>query len=265
MPSGWNTATWFSPGICPQGYTIAQSTTEVNGAATETEAKCCPRGYSLTSTFGCVSSVPFGTYNVTAQFSGSAVQLLTVNNQGFADAYGSSVSIRWQAKDFATPTTTSSISASKTSSPISSPISSPTTTVPLASSTSSQAPITDIPPSHNSSISSSARAGIGLGIAVLVIALCAFGYFWVRRNVRAKTTPKIPEKAEPEDEIVPELQAGGPYRHAISELEETRGVHQLHSGGAYKNAVAEMEEVRGVHQLDAGQIPVELPAEVIRR
>lgn len=41
LPTGWKPDTYFSPGLCPQNYTIATST--VDTTLTETRAQCCPK------------------------------------------------------------------------------------------------------------------------------------------------------------------------------------------------------------------------------
>ena len=43
-PSGWTNAstTYYSPGVCPSGYTTACITGNTAGSVTETVATCCP-------------------------------------------------------------------------------------------------------------------------------------------------------------------------------------------------------------------------------
>jgi hypothetical protein len=44
LPTGWAPCDYYSPGICPGGYTIACSSSHsVGGTVTETVATCCPR------------------------------------------------------------------------------------------------------------------------------------------------------------------------------------------------------------------------------
>lgn len=45
MPPDWSTATnaYYSPGVCPTGYTEACSNLVSVGTVTETRATCCPR------------------------------------------------------------------------------------------------------------------------------------------------------------------------------------------------------------------------------
>ena len=43
LPIRWTFADYFSPGICPHGYTTACSSTNVVGTVSETIATCCPK------------------------------------------------------------------------------------------------------------------------------------------------------------------------------------------------------------------------------
>jgi len=43
LPTGWSPSTYFSPGFCPGGYTIACSFVNSIETVTETAAICCPR------------------------------------------------------------------------------------------------------------------------------------------------------------------------------------------------------------------------------
>ncbi|KAJ6021486.1 hypothetical protein N7540_006990 [Penicillium herquei] len=104
MPSGWSPSSYFSPGRCPSGYTVATSAISItNDSTTETSGYCCPTGYtyqesltnaSPTSTELCYSSIsmytPFNTAGST-QFGG---------NEDLVNAYA--VSIRWSSEDFST-------------------------------------------------------------------------------------------------------------------------------------------------------------------
>lgn len=55
FPSGWrSTSQYFSPGICPTGYTQACSSLSTSGTEVETFATCCPRFVYLLSMCTCV-------------------------------------------------------------------------------------------------------------------------------------------------------------------------------------------------------------------
>jgi len=43
LPTNWAASSYFSPGICPGGYTIACSSFNIVETVTETVATCCPR------------------------------------------------------------------------------------------------------------------------------------------------------------------------------------------------------------------------------
>ncbi|CAG8224675.1 unnamed protein product [Penicillium salamii] len=51
FPSGYKTTTdfYYSPGVCPSGYSIASATTLSIGTNAETRATCCPSSYTARS------------------------------------------------------------------------------------------------------------------------------------------------------------------------------------------------------------------------
>ncbi|KAK0119596.1 hypothetical protein ONS95_011036 [Cadophora gregata] len=188
LPPGWAaTSQYFSPAVCPTGYSQACWVTSSLGANSETLATCCPSGFtcatlpgvsyptwlpSLYSTQVCVGSggqgSSIGTFAVTKVTDGTTV----VSNPvllGGVNAYG--VSIRFKAEATA-PTTGGSHSA--TGNP------SATTTSAGASSPSTWMPNTE------SGLSTSAKAGIGAGAGAVGVTLLAFlACFALRRRKRA--------------------------------------------------------------------------------
>jgi hypothetical protein len=126
LPSGWTvTSQYFSPGICPSGYSIACSTTINIGSVTETRATCCPSQYSCQT-----EDADFWTQYATEpcskpgpSYTPSTVDATQVENSttiispytfgGGANAYG--ISIRFQASDFSTssPTQISTLAPSR--------------------------------------------------------------------------------------------------------------------------------------------------------
>lgn len=47
FPPGWDsTSQYFSPGLCPSGYTVNSTTLNIIGSITETQGMCCPTGYA---------------------------------------------------------------------------------------------------------------------------------------------------------------------------------------------------------------------------
>ncbi|KAF7950167.1 hypothetical protein EAE96_007462 [Botrytis aclada] len=63
MPSGFNreTAYYYSPGVCPMGYSAACSSYSTDSSAIKTIATCCPTGYTCFANrasdqiYGCTS------------------------------------------------------------------------------------------------------------------------------------------------------------------------------------------------------------------
>ncbi|KAF8860665.1 hypothetical protein BDZ45DRAFT_304603 [Acephala macrosclerotiorum] len=181
FPSGWaSTSQYFSPGICPDGYT--QACSSLNGA--ETRATCCPSGYvCYTPTAfnfpGQACASIFTSQITTTVTDGSALTVLLATLHTKTEAVnGYGVSIRYDANDFVSSTSSSSsTSGSNTSSQTPTSTSSGTSTGTGS-------------PSPNSSsslgLSTGAKAGIGIGIAaVAVIALFVLG-FWIMKKRRAR-------------------------------------------------------------------------------
>ncbi|KAF2149650.1 hypothetical protein K461DRAFT_50023 [Myriangium duriaei CBS 260.36] len=110
-------AHFYSPGICPSGYTVACSST----AKAETIATCCPTALALTygcvsevlhpwmSTLGCVVSLSAGDssytfMSVTSEVIDDWITIPTIVSQVAIGAYG--VAIRYQSTDFVPASTT---------------------------------------------------------------------------------------------------------------------------------------------------------------
>ncbi|CZR64316.1 uncharacterized protein PAC_14214 [Phialocephala subalpina] len=202
FPSGWaSTSQYFSPGICPDGYT--QACSALNGA--ETRATCCPtedeerfgkeaNADKTNSGYVCYTPTAFNfpgqacasifTSEITTTVTdGSALTVLLATLHTKTEAVnGYGVSIRYDANDFVSSTSSSSSvsgssSTSNTSSQTSSPTSSGTSTGTGSSSPSSSA---------SSGLSTGAKAGIGVGVAaVALIALFALG-FWILKKRRGR-------------------------------------------------------------------------------
>ncbi|CRG83611.1 hypothetical protein PISL3812_00965 [Talaromyces islandicus] len=179
-PPGWKpqTGVFFSPGVCPSGYSEACSNVITAGTVTETRATCCPSQYTCNAPTetgwpwyglnGCtyvISTTSTYTY-ITSKPTGLATS--TSVDQFGVNAYA--IRIRYQSSDL--------ITATSTSEPTQSP-----------SSTSNTSP--------SSSLSSGAKAGIGVGVALGAILLIACSLFFFKRR---KTTnvqyQRQPEKVE---------------------------------------------------------------------
>ncbi|PVH80317.1 hypothetical protein DL98DRAFT_515423 [Cadophora sp. DSE1049] len=190
LPSGWAaTSQYFSPGVCPTGYSQACWVTSSASTDIETLATCCPSGYTcatlppvsyptwlppLYSTQVCVGTggqgSSLGTFPVTKVTDGTTVVSNTVLSGG-VNAYG--VSIRFKAE---TADATSGGSSSATGS----------SSVTTISSTESASSTSRGTPNAESGLSTGAKAGIGAGAAVIGVALLAFlTWFALRRRERA--------------------------------------------------------------------------------
>ena len=155
-----DSSNYFSPGLCPSGYTLgAISTIDV-----ETRGICCPSGFTSTSFAGCSK-------HLTGALTASAVLLRTTAGLefylhststqwnspylGFVTAAG--IPVRWRAGDFTTPPAVSSTSPAA-----------PATTTGLTSSTSPTTTPTSPASSDSGSggYSTSDKIALGVGIGV---------------------------------------------------------------------------------------------------
>ncbi|CAD6449391.1 6186bbd2-40c5-4b47-8e9f-8eb3339936ba [Sclerotinia trifoliorum] len=204
MPSGFNreTAYYYSPGICPTGYSAACSSFSTDSSATKTVATCCPTGYTCFANrpsdqiYGCTSyftedatlsinSVLFDTVTAASTTSYPVIYASTkitvtsgINNVA---AYG--IIIERASDD---PTWESSTTSSSTSSSTASPIASGSITLVSAtsssSSTSSAQQSTSTPSTPSSTgLSTGAKAGVGVGVALGVLLISAFAFLFFRR------------------------------------------------------------------------------------
>ncbi|KAF7861774.1 hypothetical protein EAF04_007657 [Stromatinia cepivora] len=208
MPSGFNreTAYYYSPGICPTGYSAACSSFSTGSSVTKTVATCCPTGYTCFADrpsdqiYGCtsyfaedaalsISSVLFDTVTAASTTSYPVIYASTritvtsgVNNVA---AYG--IIIERASDD---PTWESSTTLSSTSSSTASPIASGSITLVSAASSSSStlsSPQLTSASSTSSSVPSSkglttgAKAGVGVGVALGVLSISAVAFLLFRR------------------------------------------------------------------------------------
>jgi hypothetical protein len=186
---------YYSPGLCPKGWTSYQSGMRSNDGI-ETVAMCCPSGFTRTSDFDIVGSSEFTACNskilavatVTAVvvsgpnpdvIPGNPIGTIvpsTVTDFVLTTGVGKGAPpfyIRYRAGDFAIPSSTSSHSTIPTSS--SSLSKNPT-------STSSQFPAPTPAPNLNVGLSNGARIGLGVGIPMAIIILAAIvTTIWIRR------------------------------------------------------------------------------------
>ncbi|EPS25827.1 hypothetical protein PDE_00763 [Penicillium oxalicum 114-2] len=214
FPSGWaTTATWFSPGInCPKGYTINDSNTVTSGLQiTETQARCCPSGYTIatdlphtwwtaepcTKVIDTTTTLEFTVYSATGA-SPTITTQMTITGP-IIHAYP--VELRWQSTDsqFLVPGQTTAPTGASLTNASPSPASTPADSPPTSTSSS-------ISPSSSSSSSSSGlstgtKAGIGIGVAAGAIAIIALVFFLWRRRGKKNRMQYPGDDDDPSDEI----------------------------------------------------------------
>ncbi|KAK1772861.1 hypothetical protein QBC33DRAFT_32006 [Phialemonium atrogriseum] len=183
FPTGWapSNQSYFSPGVCPAGYSTACSNIVSVGDLTETRATCCPTGYACQKgsqwpwyyTDPCTRDYP-GTVEVIYTSSAPGHYVTATKSGAGVNAYG--LEIRWQSTDFAS------------SSPSSSPSSKSSPTESTTGPSSTGGPTAPAQESNGSGgggggggLSAGAKAGIGIGAAIGAILVLVGVAFFVRR------------------------------------------------------------------------------------
>jgi len=236
FPSGWNgqPGYYFSPGICPNGYTTASVSTNTVETLSETVVQCCPSAYSWTSVysgaFAASTSVCFSWYNdgpataahTIADYSGtSLIQTTDIRTmtRGIGEALATPVEVRYKAQDLYSQSSTLSSSISSSSSP---------------SATSAAAATTSAGPTNSakSGLSTGVKAGIGVGVSAGVLLLCAIviGIILLLKRKPARhespvaTEPMMKETGKNSEPLMKhELDA----KHPVVELVNTSRVFEL--------------------------------------
>ncbi|KAK4106967.1 hypothetical protein N658DRAFT_491587 [Parathielavia hyrcaniae] len=212
---------YYSPGVCPSGYTAACTSRRTSGDVTETIQTCCPTalGYAYhcdQPTFPWQSSLACNVYmsdptstfdfaTVTSIRDGRTVITSTARTEVGIGAYG--VEIRFQARDFAsstettattspsaTDTSTSASTPATASTPLPTPATDDGSTSTTASSTANTNTNTNTnanddstsSSSSNSGLSAAASAGIGVGAAIGTLLILGLGIFFGRRSVQRR-------------------------------------------------------------------------------
>ncbi|KAJ5676059.1 hypothetical protein N7462_008956 [Penicillium macrosclerotiorum] len=190
FPSEYEPTSYFSPGICPEGYSAAGESQVTSSGEVETRATCCPSYYNAqtgtdwpwytsnqcTSSNANASSV----YSYTVTVSGTS----TVTQTGTFGVNAKGVSIRWKSADFAPSTSSLSASSTTTTS-----ASTPDTTSQAATATTiaaSAAASDNSSQNSSSGLSTGAKAGMGVGIAAGAMIFITLA-FWLYRR-RRKTS-----------------------------------------------------------------------------
>ena len=261
---------YYSPGICPSGWVAAGS---LSGSvfetiAAETNALCCPRGYTTvfngqptprisgifcrTSFSGVITNVwststladgPAPKNPITQSLDARWLQL----PYGWEDV----IKVRWQSTDeqvmrlmseASLEAAIQSTSTAVTSSAI------PSSARPGATSSSEFAASTSAAPLLSSKhLSSGASAGIGIGAALGVLLVAAVGV-WIFQRRRRHPRPENDDKAEPSP-------GHSPLRSRHGSL--TR-IHEL-SQDASKNTWNELDGTAEIYELGERRRTQELP------
>ncbi|KAI7781087.1 hypothetical protein LA080_015207 [Diaporthe eres] len=210
FPSGYDASPsqYYSPGLCPSGYTPACSSTDiVSSTATETAYTCCPTAAAYTCAgtidgldasethLGCTTT--FEGNIVIAQItaiSGGSTSLIQSTTESAGVGIGAnSIAVRFRSGDFnshvATTTSPSTSATQASSNTATLSISSPTSPSGSGSTT-------------HRAISTNQAIGIGVGAAagVLIIAISAWLFLYLRRRkqrIRAQIETPIPPPAPP--------------------------------------------------------------------
>ncbi|KAF2495790.1 hypothetical protein BU16DRAFT_538425 [Lophium mytilinum] len=207
---------YYSPGLCPHGYTAACSPiSELYFAPNITAQVCCPTGFQCNHydyqgdySAQCFSYVPvsssitpiflFPNISATGQqpvyYSFTASPVTYIATVAYAG-----ITVAWEATDTAIVKLLASSSSALS---VSLAAANSSNTAPSSSLTSTQQPTSSQPSashSPNGGLSAGAKAGIGIG-AVIVVALIAGGvYLYIRRLKKALQAARDgPEQAKSE-------------------------------------------------------------------
>ncbi|KAN0104895.1 hypothetical protein V8E51_010640 [Hyaloscypha variabilis] len=215
---------YYSPGVCPDGYTSACTSLSSIGTVSETIVTCCPTSYACNSapdlaaypwqyTFGCQSLITAeDIFTSVVVVSGS----VTLSSGPMTDDAGAvnalSVQVRYQATDFQSSTST--------------PTPTPTPTSPTTSASTSSTGGASSGGSHG--ISTGAAAGIGVGSAAVVILLAgAFIFVYTlgrRRRLAESQNPPVRQSLI--KETVPPYTNNPASGYLMAEM-PTEQVHRL--------------------------------------
>ncbi|KUI58398.1 hypothetical protein VP1G_05636 [Cytospora mali] len=256
---------YYSPGLCPSGYTAACSSTDVvSTTVTETAYTCCPTAADYTcadpantlassqsSFLGCTSlfAQALVLANVTAISDGNT-DLLRMMTASAGEGLGAnSIAVRFRSGDFDSTLVAEGSVASITASPTLAS-SSGTLAIPVPTSTSSSS---DGSASKGRHVGVSTTQAIGIGIGSAAVALIAAGlavfFIWLRRRkqkIRAQIETPIPPPAPPPKDkkyrAPPPLSLSRSSKHSHSSSgvasvarsvngKMIRGPFELHSNG----------------------------------
>ena len=263
---------YYSPGICPSGYTYA---CEAGVGTSTTQATCCPSGYTCrtgidrdTDPFACASTytsntyLTFEFYQFTSQTGGTATTVTTsselttvyvASDSGYnVEAYGMIVRRSAGDPEWSTSGSVTSATASTAQSTAGSVASSTT----LFASSTTSASGSGGGSGSSSGLSAGASAGIGVGVGlgcIIIIGAIVAAYIVGRRKRKSQQAA---------------AQGQGPSASPYADAIPAEGqVAELNSGwkpyGDFRahNAATEMEaQGQSRSELGGASPPVELPA-----
>lgn len=191
---------FYSPGVCPLGWTSACGSTKDIEKMTETHAVCCPSGYLCVaateshqfSTLSC-SRLELSMYPLIVP---QVIESQTIYQQTALESMiieANPVRIRWKDGDFASASVTTHSHDSSSSTLTSSP-SRPTSSGSLPISTSAGSPgDTGWSTTARSGLSRGATAGIGVGIAAGILGFAIILLLVVKRIRKRNVSNSISE------------------------------------------------------------------------
>lgn len=245
---------WYSPGVCPSGYNIAQSRIVRNGSIGTTLAFCCPASMTisgLSSSGGSnyqyctslASDVPVWSYI------NNAWSIVTASSFSFT-AFQWPISVEWALSDLSrfTPASAPVLAATATS-----------TISSLASGANIGSPSTGSPASPPFSfergLSTGAQVGIGAGIGLAAIAVIVAVILWLlkRRKVRAvgrsRDAKEEPLYVDGKFELATEGAERSPPQPP-AELAESGSPLEVHSENKFQVNTANLQTQRSPVELD---------------
>ncbi|KAI0110395.1 hypothetical protein GGR51DRAFT_558043 [Nemania sp. FL0031] len=230
LPSGFvpSYSSFYSPGICPSGYTKACftqpfATTVISRL--ETRITCCPSSFQCNDRptddpFACISYFSKETFDVSVftfltNLAGSTTALVggttsTVWSDNFILAYGPIVHI---AEGDIAPATTTTVSSSSFSHSYSS-----TTATPTPADSTNSSP----------RLSQGAVAGIVIGALLAGVFLIGTLALFLRRRRRRRLSEANPRVTVPEMDAQVKLHQGSLYPHNNGQQQQ-KYLHELHS------------------------------------
>ncbi|KAK4574068.1 hypothetical protein LTR86_001829 [Recurvomyces mirabilis] len=247
-----STDLWFSPGVCPSGFTRAS---QLLGPTTS--AWCCPSSmaysYDGTNDFCSMyvatsTTVRSGTYTTEVPFSNFI-------------ALQWPISVQWASSDLArfTPASAPVLVQTQTSSTVSGRSTSSATASTTSSVSSVSAAAATSSAAGGGGLSTGAQAGIGAGIGALALALIGLGIWFLLRRRRNKMSQSPPSH---DDATYGGMKAELPGSQDTRRYSDRKGLH-----GRHGEAIELESERDGLNELEGQNKqrmePAELPGSAV--